>query len=84
MDETLANAVEAAQRSEVIVYVIMIADRGFNPMYLGSGAGAMHKLAEQTGGRVIDVGNNPKSCATPLCSRRCPPRSGCNSGAMPE
>jgi VWFA-related protein len=59
-DETLANAVEAAQRSEVIVYVIMIADRGFNSMYLGSGAGAMHKLAEQTGGRVIDVGNNPK------------------------
>ena len=59
-DETLANAVEAAQRSEVIVYVIMIADRGFNSMYLGSGAGAMHKLTEQTGGRVIDVGNNPK------------------------
>jgi VWFA-related protein len=29
-------------------------------MYLGSSEGAMRKLAEQSGGRVIDVGNNPK------------------------
>jgi len=58
--ETLANAIEAAQRSEVIVYVIMIADRSFGSMYLGSAEGAMRKLAEQSGGRVIDVGNNPK------------------------
>ena len=55
-DETLPNAIEAAQRSEVIVYVIMIADRAnFMP-----GDREMHKLAEQTGGRVIDVGNDPK------------------------
>jgi len=59
-EETLANAIEAAQRSEVIVYVIMIADRGFDRLYLGSGGGAMHKLADQTGGRVIDVGNDQK------------------------
>ena len=58
-EETLANAIAAAQRSEVIVYVIMIADRGFNSMYQVPTA-RMHKLAEQTGGRVIDVGNNPK------------------------
>lgn len=55
-DETLANAIAAAQRSEVIVYVIMIADR----MNFSAGDSEMHKLAEQTGGRVIDVGNNPK------------------------
>ncbi len=55
-DETLANAIEAAQRAEVICYVIMIADRAnFMP-----GDREMHKLAEQTGGRVIDVGNDPK------------------------
>jgi VWFA-related protein len=55
-DETLANAIAAAQRSEVIVYVIMIADRAnFMP-----GDREMHKLADQTGGRVIDVGNDPK------------------------
>ncbi len=59
-DETLANAIEAAQRSEVIVYVIMIADRGFSFGYEASASSAMRKLAEQSGGRVIDVGNNPK------------------------
>lgn len=60
-DETLANAIEAAQRSDVIVYIIMIADRDFGGFgYESSAESAMHKLAEQTGGRVIDVGNNPK------------------------
>jgi VWFA-related protein len=59
-DETLPNAIAAAQRSEVIVYVIMIADRGLDFGYRGSAEGAMRKLADQTGGRVIDVGNNPK------------------------
>jgi VWFA-related protein len=55
-DETLANAIEAAEKSEVMVYVIMIADRAhFMP-----GDREMHKLADQTGGRVIDVGNDPK------------------------
>jgi len=55
-DETLAKAIEAAQRSEVIVYVIMIADRAhFMP-----GDSEMHKLASQTGGRVIEAGNDPK------------------------
>ena len=44
----------------MIVYVILIADRGF---YGGFGMGysgysAMKKLTEETGGRLIDVGNN--------------------------
>ena len=55
-EETLASAIAAAQRSEVIVYVIMIADR----VNFRSGDSEMHKLADQTGGRVIDVGNDPK------------------------
>ncbi len=38
----------------------MIADRSYGGMYLGSASSAMHKLAEQTGGRVIDVGNDPR------------------------
>jgi VWFA-related protein len=63
-EETLANAIEAAQRSEVIVYVIMIAARGFGGTYSGSGAGAMHKLADQTGGRVINAGNDSKKLRT--------------------
>ncbi len=59
-DETLANAVEAAQRAEVIVYVIMIADHSFSFLYQGNAMNAMRKLTDQTGGRVIDVGDNPK------------------------
>ena len=55
-DEKLQNAIEAAQRSEVIVYVILIADRAnFRP-----GVNEMRKLTEQTGGRMIDVGNDLK------------------------
>lgn len=61
--EKIAGAIEAAQKANTIVYVLLIADRGF---YYGgmiggySGDAAMRKLAEETGGRVIDVGNNGK------------------------
>jgi VWFA-related protein len=58
--ETLKTAAEAAQKANAILYVILIADRGFGGMYGGmySGARDMQQLAEQTGGRVINVGNN--------------------------
>jgi VWFA-related protein len=49
------EAMEAAQKADTMVYVLLIADRGF--IYQGFGAGEMKKLAEETGGRVIDVGN---------------------------
>src|SRR3984957_5742143 len=60
--ETLKTATEAAQKANAIIYVILIADRGF---YSGFGMGYsgdadMRKLAGETGGRVIDVGNNGK------------------------
>jgi VWFA-related protein len=50
------EAVEAAQKSDAMVYVILIADRGF---YGGSYSGdrEMKKLCEETGGRMIEVGN---------------------------
>ncbi|HTW61553.1 MAG TPA: VWA domain-containing protein [Terracidiphilus sp.] len=56
----IADAIAAAQRSNVIVYVILIADRG---MYWSQGMAytgysAAKKIADETGGRVIDVGNN--------------------------
>jgi VWFA-related protein len=58
--ETLKTATEAAQRSNAIIYVILIADRGFyggfNIGYTGDRD--MEQLATQTGGRVINVGNN--------------------------
>ena len=51
------DAVEAAQKSDSIVYVLLIADRGFYGMGGYSGDSAMKKLAGETGGRVIEVGN---------------------------
>jgi VWFA-related protein len=63
--ETLKSATEAAQKANAIVYVILIADRGF----YGGGFGInladigerdMNRLATDTGGRVINVGNNGK------------------------
>jgi VWFA-related protein len=58
----IQEAVAAAQRSNAIIYVILIADTGFyggfNMGY--SGYSAAKKLSEETGGRLINVGNNAK------------------------
>jgi len=51
------DAIEAAQKADTICYVILIADRGFYGGFGYSGDADMRKLAEQTGGRVIEVGN---------------------------
>jgi VWFA-related protein len=54
------QAIEAAQKADSIVYVIMIADRGFYGGFGYSGDREMKKLAEETGGRVINAGNKPE------------------------
>lgn len=57
------DAIEAAQKANTMVYVLLIADRQFygGTYTIGySGDAYMHKLADATGGRVIDVGNNGK------------------------
>jgi VWFA-related protein len=56
--ETLKSATEAAQKANAIVYVILIADRGFYGGFGYSGDRQMERLATDTGGRVINVGNN--------------------------
>jgi VWFA-related protein len=56
----LKDAVEAAQKSDSIVYVLLCADRGFYGGFGYSGEGEMKKLTQETGGRVIDVGNKPE------------------------
>jgi VWFA-related protein len=53
----LQDAIEAAQKADAIVYVLLCADRGFYGGFGYSGEGDMRKLTEQTGGRVINVGN---------------------------
>jgi len=53
----MRDAIEAAQKADSIIYVLLIADRGF---YGGGyfGQGEMKKMTQETGGRVIEVGNN--------------------------
>ena len=56
--ETLKTAAEAAQKANTIVYVILIADRGFYGGFGYTGDSDMQRLAQDTGGRVINVGNS--------------------------
>ena len=62
--ETLKSSIEAAQKANTIIYVILLSDRGFYGGGFGnladSGARDMDRLASETGGRVINVGNNGK------------------------
>jgi VWFA-related protein len=53
----ITDAIEAAQRSDSIIYVLLCADRSFYGSGEYSGKSKMKKLAQQTGGRVIEVGN---------------------------
>jgi VWFA-related protein len=58
----IRDAIEAAQKADTIVYVLLCADRGF---YWSQGASfggdsEMKKLTSETGGRVIEVGNKPE------------------------
>src|SRR5579862_662679 len=55
----IQDAIEAAQKSDSIVYVLLCADRGgyFSAGMAYTGEGDMRKLTEATGGRVINVGN---------------------------
>ncbi len=53
----IQDAIEAAQKAYTICYVILIADRGFYGFGGYSGDSEMQKLAQATGGRVIEVGN---------------------------
>jgi VWFA-related protein len=53
----LKDAIEAAQRADTIVYVLLITDPGSG---FASNYGDMNKLSEQTGGRIISVNREGK------------------------
>jgi VWFA-related protein len=56
----IKDAIEAAQKADAICYVLLIADRGFYGIGGGfgySGDSEMKKLTQETGGRMIEVGN---------------------------
>lgn len=53
----MRDAIEAAQKADSIVYVLLIADRGFYGFGGYHGEGEMKRMTQETGGRVIEVGN---------------------------
>jgi VWFA-related protein len=50
----MQDAIEAAQRSDAVIHVLLISDRMAT---FGTGPGVAHRMADDTGGRVIDVHN---------------------------
>ena len=58
----LAEAIEAAQKADVICYVLLVEDRQlyFQQGWAFPGDGLVKKLTAETGGRVIEVGNKPE------------------------
>lgn len=59
-DHTINEAIAAAERSNVMVYVILLADVQGYGGFGYSGYSAARRIAEETGGRLINVGNNGK------------------------
>src|SRR5579863_4995816 len=57
-DHKIQEAIAAAQKSNTIVYIILIADTGFYGGFGYSGYSAAKKISDETGGRLINVGNN--------------------------
>jgi VWFA-related protein len=53
----IKDAIEAAQKADAICYVLLIADRGFYGFGGYHGDSEMKKMTQETGGRVIEVGN---------------------------
>jgi len=51
----IEEAVEAAQRTDTVIHVILVAD----PRY-GANSGAARKLADETGGRVLSASSDKK------------------------
>jgi VWFA-related protein len=51
----LEEAIEAAQRTDTVIHILLVAD----PRY-GGNPGVAHKLAEETGGRMISVRSEKK------------------------
>jgi VWFA-related protein len=62
---TIDKALEAAQKADIIIYSVNIHDRGFYARQ-GMGYGGeskLHKLSDETGGRVIDSSSKDSSAA---------------------
>jgi len=52
----IEEAIEAAQRTNTVIHIILVADPGYG----GANTGAARKLAEETGGRVLNASSEKK------------------------
>ena len=59
-DEKLQSAIEAAQKADAVVYVLLISDPGIYGTLNFSSDGSMRKLVEATGGGMVPIGKNGK------------------------
>jgi VWFA-related protein len=57
-DHKIGDAIAAAEKNNIIVYVILIADTGFYGGFGYGGYSAAKRISDETGGRLINVGNN--------------------------
>ncbi len=55
-DKTLDDALQAAEKSDVIIYAIAVVDRHFYDGQFFGGESALERYSRQTGGRLIEVG----------------------------
>jgi VWFA-related protein len=58
--KTLDEAIEAAQKANAIVYVLLIRDVGIGGMLENPGLAPMRRLTQATGGRVFAIGADRK------------------------
>lgn len=59
-DHKITEAIAAAQKANVMVYTILLADVASYGGWGYNGYSAMKRMTEETGGRLINVGNNGK------------------------
>lgn len=62
----LQKAMEAARKANATVYVLLITDPSIYGVLDYPNAGAMHKLAKETGGQVFRIGNNGRKMQAAL------------------
>jgi len=62
-DHKIGEAIDAAIKSNAIIYVILIADVQGYGNFGYSGYSAAKRLSDESGGRLINVGNNGKKLA---------------------
>jgi VWFA-related protein len=51
----LEGAIEAAQRADTVIHILLQSDTGFGFGFGGGGAGVARKMTNETGGRMIEV-----------------------------